>query len=953
MYFSAGGTVRGLEGYKDFFGDGSEKYFFPLAGHRSDILARAYMNNNYDYDRYRTIDGELCFDMPESDTRYNYSYSNLTINRSSWQGTTISAKVRISATDNGQYTHILGFGNYSFGTGYRQPSIWARPEDKTRLHCRCDSVALNNEGLDTDSGSVPHNEWFQLTISIDPMRMQVWAGDMKIADFVPTAEFKKDNRQLFIGSYSYYGGVAVKDVRVFSRGVNDKDVSKLQKHFLETRKPFNRDDRYDTLGRGKTIAVYPLEESVNDVFGEHHMDPQDGVNYMQLYKGQLHTGHDQYRIRDLPVDEDTEAITISGMMYVANEGHMMFGMNSHDLYSSSGGFGFNTGQSDLYGIAHSIVNNKWKHVIVTFRKAGYGDIFIEGIRQQLQHFATVPAEGAVNPTLSPIIAVGGWLNDANYRYAGWYKKLKIIAGDITDDEAMQLATEQWPNNRSIEDFTPAGGYYVSCDENGKDTTSSCITKAAKFGRTTFETEHLVPKAEVVDYPIEKARRLIWEKMEALKNEAEDGAKSYTLDLTRLPDTHTEMYNGELALLMSETNIVDTGKDRTAVKSIYVRGFYDGVSELCIGNIVHNRLHIRVTGNTVYIQWRDGSASGTYNYSSYVIPDELLNTWVDFVVSLNPRGVQFDRVTANGEVLPQSAQQWDNDGTLVTKSFGGTVQIGACMTNTEVFYGNGYVSKVEMFSSYMGQRNIANIIAGREYNHGLVRYSKEATNMYRGSNDEVYGMFMNATVLPRSEADNEMWFNESIPGIIETAEMCVGIQRPTYPGLIKSESGNLFSENGYWARNNSSAILGSFKDRLAYTAWHSIYKTITGLPVAQKVRVVVNMLIIDSLDKGQNDRFIVEAGSRQLRINPTTGFQDAIPALDELVCVQPTVTNIEGTWQHSGLGETMASFMFEVDTDASGQIYSRVRAYTNSYYDDESFGLVSVDIYEMEQEEPEQ
>ena len=39
--------------------------------------------------------------------------------------------------------------------------------------------------------------------------------------------------------------------------------------------------------------------------------------------------------------------------------------------------------------------------------------------------------------------------------------------------------------------------------------------------------------------------------------------------------------------------------------------------------------------------------------------------------------------------------------------------------------------------------------------------------------------------------------------------------------------------------------------------------------------------------------------------------------------------------------------------SAGGITKGAESYTNSYYDDESFGLVSVDIYEMKQEEPEQ
>jgi hypothetical protein len=948
MYFSAGGTVKGAEGYKDFFGDGSEKFFFPLAGHRSDILNRAYIQHSFDYDRYRVVDGELCLEYLKTDSKNIYVYSNSYISRSSWSATTISMKVHINADINdGKWVHIVGIGEYDMRNGYRQPGLWAHANDKTMLHCRNDSEDKSNDGTNSETGALPHEEWFLLTVSIEPMRMIVWVGDNKIIDYVPAAPFRKYDRQLILNGYNYYGGISVKDVRIFNRTMKDVDIDKLNKHFIETRKPFVKNDRYDTLSKGKTLRVFPLEESVNDVINNETMDPIDGVNQMQLYKGQLHPGHDQYRIKNLPVDDSTDAITVSGMMYVDGEGHMMLGMLSHDLYSASGGFGFNTGQSDLYGVAHSIVNRKWKHIIVTFKKGRYGDLFIDGIRQTLQHFATVPTE--VNPSLSPTIAVSGWLNDGNYRYSGWYKKLKVIAGELTDEEAMQLATEQWPVDRSIKSFTPAGGYYVSCDEDDNDTMYSCITKAAKFGQTTFIAEHLVPDVEVIAYPIERARRLIWEKTEALKNEAEDGKKSYSMNLARVPSEYVEMYNGELAFKMSDSFTIDTGMSRDKVKSVYMRAYYDGISNICVGNMVYNRLHIQITGTKVYMQWRDGGASsGTWNYSGYELPEELLNTWVDIVVSLNARGTQFDRVTANGIVLAQTSTYWSDDGTRVSKLFDGTVHIGACQANGSITYGNGYVSKVELFSSYMGQKNIANIISGKEYNYGIPKYSKSDTQMYRDSDGNVYGMYMDATILPRSEAENDMWFHNSIPGVIEDAEMCTGIQKPNLKGFIKREAGNTFSENGYYAKSNSNEVLGGFKDRLYGSWWHGIYKTIGGLPPLTKVRVVVHVLLIDSIDQSNNDRFIVEAGNKQLRISPSRGMRDQIASFDELICVQPTILDIEGgSWGHHGLGETVASFAFDVDTNSSGQVYTRVRCNFNQYYNDESMGLVAVDIYEID------
>ena len=509
------------------------------------------------------------------------------------------------------------------------------------------------------------------------------------------------------------------------------------------------------------------------------------------------------------------------------------------------------------------------------------------------------------------------------------------------------------NNGDI--FTPiAEKSYISCKN---ETPYSCITKAARIGRLSFPAEHLVPKAKVISHQIEHTKNLLWHRMAAIKNEAEDGAKVYSLDIASLPSNMKEVYHGELALILSKDNIIDTGIGRDKFKTVHIRAYYDGTSRINIGGGAHIYipLYINIENKSVNILWKYGSMGGPSLSSWYTIPDELLNTWVDFVISLNATGIQIERVTANGAPLASSAQENTMNGMVGTfpKKFDRTAKIGLCSYEGHERYGNGRISKLDIYSSYMGPKNIANIVAGKKYNDGIPKYSKEMVQMYRNG-DHIYGLYNGVTILPPSEANNKMWFHHSIPGIVETSKVCCGIQRPDFPNLIKRVQGNMFSSSANSVKDEYTEILGGFKDRLCYSDSHGIYKTITGLPPSSKVKIVMHILLIDSLDQSErwgHDRFTVEVGDKRLTISPSEVMHDQINAVDELIAVQPTITNLgRSDWQQYGygLGETLASFAFDVDTDKNGSVFVRLIGHTDQNWDDESFGLAAVDVYEVKE-----
>jgi hypothetical protein len=67
---------------------------------------------------------------------------------------------------------------------------------------------------------------------------------------------------------------------------------------------------------------------------------------------------------------------------------MAWGTGVQDIFIFNGGIGFNTYNSDVYGIAAAPLVNKWNHFTINFYRGDYtqGSIYVNSIRQTLQFF---------------------------------------------------------------------------------------------------------------------------------------------------------------------------------------------------------------------------------------------------------------------------------------------------------------------------------------------------------------------------------------------------------------------------------------------------------------------------------------------------------------------------------------------------------------------------------------
>ena len=126
------------------------------------------------------------------------------------------------------------------------------------------------------------------------------------------------------------------------------------------------------------------------------------------------------------------------------DGPMPIGWRTHDLWLSGGGLGYNTGSSDLFGIASTGLANSWRHVVAEFTNGSVNTnkIWIDGVPQVMAQRKGTPnlAAAVVQSTMQ----VGGWTNGNTYRFQGSFDQLRVYLGALTQGEVDSLYSETQP-----------------------------------------------------------------------------------------------------------------------------------------------------------------------------------------------------------------------------------------------------------------------------------------------------------------------------------------------------------------------------------------------------------------------------------------------------------------------------------------------------------------------------
>lgn len=150
-----------------------------------------------------------------------------------------------------------------------------------------------------------------------------------------------------------------------------------------------------------------------------------------------------FSLPNLPVSTTTGANTsVAFWMYWDGTNSVMpIGWRLHDLWLVSGVFGFNTSNSDVYGISSAGLANGWHHVAAVFTNGSVSSnqLYIDGVLQTLSQQRSTPLNSLA--VVQSTLQVGGWTNNTGYRFSGRLDELKVYNGALSSTEVTALMAE--------------------------------------------------------------------------------------------------------------------------------------------------------------------------------------------------------------------------------------------------------------------------------------------------------------------------------------------------------------------------------------------------------------------------------------------------------------------------------------------------------------------------------
>lgn len=164
----------------------------------------------------------------------------------------------------------------------------------------------------------------------------------------------------------------------------------------------------------------------------------------------------------LPVDTRPGARTsVAFWMYWDGSNNAMpIGWNVHDLWLVNGFFGFNTGNSDVFGISSSGLANGWHHVVAVFTNGAVAanELYIDGVKQTLSQRMSSPNNS--NAYVRGTLQVSGWGANGSYRFSGRIDEVAVYDGKLGQSEVdvLYAATHACPTHPPPQPPTLAAEY---------------------------------------------------------------------------------------------------------------------------------------------------------------------------------------------------------------------------------------------------------------------------------------------------------------------------------------------------------------------------------------------------------------------------------------------------------------------------------------------------------------
>ena len=178
-------------------------------------------------------------------------------------------------------------------------------------------------------------------------------------------------------------------------------------------------------------------------------------------------------INDLNVSTANGAKTtvMFWMYWDGTDDVMPFGWNKYDLWFNADSFGFNTSNSDVYGISSSGLANGWHHVTAVFTNGNYktNTLYIDDVNQTLTKQLNNPGNDQYS-YVNTSARIGGWRNTNGYRFKGKLDELKIYNGELNASDI-----------KTIYDNEKAGKNY----DGSTRSPSCCIDRSYRYSSCLY------------------------------------------------------------------------------------------------------------------------------------------------------------------------------------------------------------------------------------------------------------------------------------------------------------------------------------------------------------------------------------------------------------------------------------------------------------------------------------
>jgi hypothetical protein len=265
--------------------------------------------------------------------------------------------------------------------------------------------------VEIPSSYLSNDEWYFSVVTLDSTESRIYLnGDLiDVGDGLDPIFNDVRIATRYTGS-SYFNG-SMDEVGIWNRTLSATEIQELYERGLAEDDSRSNNDG-EVIGPVTTMGKY--EQGLEF----------DGVD-------------DYVSLTNLSVDTAAGAKnTVEFWMYWDGTDIVMpFGWTSYDLYLVSDCFGFNTGESNVFGISSVGLSNTWIHVAAVFYNgvpsSSNSKLYINGVSQSISDCL---GSTTASKSVSSSAVISGWNNNDGYKFGGKIDQVRIWNRSLTAGE---------------------------------------------------------------------------------------------------------------------------------------------------------------------------------------------------------------------------------------------------------------------------------------------------------------------------------------------------------------------------------------------------------------------------------------------------------------------------------------------------------------------------------------